>query len=87
MATALGAIRGEFAGKHLNASAHVAKNFDGGAKSQTFLPVKLCDTNRRRMCRAIHRAMRASYVFLKAAFLPHILLSCFGYPVLHVSIK
>lgn len=40
MATALGAIRGEFAGKHLNASAHVAKNFDGGAKSQTLSPAR-----------------------------------------------
>lgn len=40
MATALGAIRGEFAGKHLNASGHVAKNFDGGAKSQTLSPAR-----------------------------------------------
>lgn len=42
MATALGAIKEEFAGQHLNASAHVAKNSDREAESQTLSPT--CET-------------------------------------------
>lgn len=65
MATALGAIREECAGKHLNASAHLARNFHRGAKSKTLSPAHKTGTERD--C----RAMRASHGFLKTSFLPH----------------
>lgn len=79
MATALGAIREECAGKHLNASAHLAKNFDRGAKSKTLSPAR--ETGTQGEC----RAMRASHGFLKTSFLPHITLSSFDSPVLYGS--
>lgn len=79
MATALGAIREECAGKHLKASAHLAKNFHREAKPKTLSPAHEAGTEGE--C----RAMRASCGFLKASFLPHITLSCFDSPVLHGS--
>lgn len=36
MATALGAIRGQCAGKDLHVSAHTARNSDRGVQSQTW---------------------------------------------------
>lgn len=78
MATALGAIK-ECAGKHLNVSAHLAKNFHRGAKPKTLSSAHEAGTEGE--C----RAMRASHGFLKASFLPHITFPFSDSPVLRGS--